>query len=227
MRVSILQPTYWARTHVWNRIYQSDCFIWLDSVKFSRSSTKWEDRTVIEGRDGRAVVLRLPMRGSAGQLWKDVGINEGWQRHLKTITQCYARAPYATQVGELLNLVYGSGATTIEEVCWRTFSSVYDCLGASCRIVRSSDLNAASAKGELVLDLVKEVGGDTYISGQPGMTYLPLDKFERSGITVVPQLWKAPATAHGLRNPSILHLLAHEKLEFACELLQSAKESNL
>ncbi len=64
VRVSILQPTYWARAHVWNRIFSSDVFIWLDSVKFSRSATKWEDRTVVEGSDGRPIVLRLPLRGS-------------------------------------------------------------------------------------------------------------------------------------------------------------------
>ena len=48
-----MQPTYWARTHVWNRIFTSDVYIWLDSVKFSRSATKWEDRTVVEASDGR------------------------------------------------------------------------------------------------------------------------------------------------------------------------------
>jgi hypothetical protein len=40
MRVAILQPTYWARAHVWNRVLRADVFVWLDSVKFSRSAAK-------------------------------------------------------------------------------------------------------------------------------------------------------------------------------------------
>ncbi len=65
MRVAILQPTYWARTHVWNRVFTADTYVWLDSVKFSRSATKWEDRTVVELSDGRPVVLRLAAAGNA------------------------------------------------------------------------------------------------------------------------------------------------------------------
>ena len=45
-RVAILQPTYWARTHVWNRVLSVDTFVWLDTVKFSRDALKWDDPRV-------------------------------------------------------------------------------------------------------------------------------------------------------------------------------------
>lgn len=222
MRVSILQPTYWARAHVWNRVASSDCFVWLDDVKFSRSATKWEDRTVIEGRDQRSIVLRLPMRGSTSNLWKDVGINQGWQRHATTVLQCYANAPNKSCIVDAVERVYGSDASAIDEVCWRSFSAVLELLRLPCKVIRSSELTVTTAKGELVLDLVKRMGGSSYLSGEPGMSYLPLDQFEDAGIQVIPQRWIAPVTRGGLHNPSILHLLAHTGVERTTELVSTA-----
>lgn len=223
MRVAILQPTYWARAHVWNRVLRSDVFVWLDSVKFSRSATKWEDRTVVEARDGRAVVLRLPLRGPRSVTWGEAGLNHGWRRHETTIRQCYSRRPHFGRVEALLPAVYGPDATTIEEVCWRTFRKVAEVLQPRCRVLRSSSLGLSSTKGELVLDLVKAVGGRVYLSGAPGAAYLPRARFEEAGVTVEVQNWGAPRTEGGLANPSILHLLACEGREGALAALDGLR----
>jgi hypothetical protein len=219
VRVAILQPTYWARTHVWNRLFFSDVFIWLDSVKFSRSATKWEDRTIIESSDGRPIVLRLPLRGSRLALWSDAGLNTGWQRHLTTITQCYSKRPYWPVIEPVVQDVYRASASTIDEVCWRTLIASASVLNPNLRIVRSSTLDVRSTKGDLVLDLVKAVGGTTYLSGSPGTAYLPQERFAEAGVEIVIQAWQAPVTRHGLTNPSVLHLLATTGPECSREVL--------
>jgi WbqC-like protein family len=219
VRVSILQPTYWARTHVWNRIFSSDTYIWLDSVKFSRSATKWEDRTVVELSDGRPVVLRLPLRGSRLALWSEAGVQPAWRRHAVTIRHCYAKRPHWDKVAQAVEAVYETEAETIAEVCWRTFQACLGLLAPGVRVVRSSDLGVRSAKGDLVLDLVKEVGGTSYISGGPGLSYLPLERFRREGVDVVVQAWQAPVTRSGLADPSVLDLLANAELTAARDIL--------
>jgi hypothetical protein len=219
VRVAILQPTYWARTHVWNRVFTADTYVWLDSVKFSRSATKWEDRTVVEAPDGRPVVLRLPLRGSRLVLWREAGVQPAWRRHMVTIRQCYAKRPHWATVAPMVESVYEHEAETIDEVCWRTFQACIRLLTPDTRIVRSSGLDVHSAKGELVLELVKAVGGTSYISGRPGLSYLPLDQFRRAGVDVIVQDWKAPAARRGLTNPSILDLLANAGLDTAREIL--------
>jgi len=209
MRVAITQPTYWARTHVWNRVFASDVYIWLDSVKFSRSATKWEDRTIVEAPDGRPVVLRLPLRGSRLALWSQAGVQPDWRRHVLTIRHCYAKRPHWDTVAQAVEAVYASEATTISEVCLRTFQTGLELLGPAAKVIRSSDLDVHSTKGDLVLDLVKEVGGTSYISGGPGLSYLPLERFRREGVEVEVQDWQAPVSRRGLANPSILDLLAN------------------
>jgi hypothetical protein len=209
MQVAILQPTYWARAHVWNRILTSDVFIWLDSVKFSRSATKWEDRTVVETTDGRAVALRLPLNGSRTVTWGEAGLNDGWRKHLATLTQCYSKRPHWQAIKPAVEAVYEEDAKTIDAVCWRSLEATASVLHPECRFLRSSTMGVESSKGELVLDLVKEVGGTSYLSGAPGMSYLPLDRFADAGVDVVVQDWQAPVTRHGLANPSVVDLLAN------------------
>lgn len=214
-----MQPTYWARTHVWNRIFASDVYIWLDSVKFSRSATKWEDRTVVEASDGRPVVLRLPLKGSRLVLWSEAGVQPTWRRHLVTIRHCYSKRPHWNTVAQTVEAVYEHEAETIAEVCWRTFQVGLQLLAPDTRVVRSSDLDVHSSKGELVLDLVKEVGGTSYISGEPGLSYLPLERFRQEGVDVVLQAWRAPVARQGLADPSVLDLLANAGLSAARESL--------
>lgn len=219
MRVAIGQPTYWARAHVWNRVFASDVYIWLDSVKFSRSATKWEDRTVIEAPDGRPVVLRLPLKGSRLALWSQAGVQPDWRRHLVTIRHCYAKRPQWATLEPVVEAVYARDAETIAEVCWRTFQACRQLLAPAVRVVRSSDLDVHSAKGDLVLDLVKKVGGTTYVSGAPGLSYLPLERFRAEGVDVAVQAWKAPVTRRGLADPSIIDVLATMELPAARRLL--------
>lgn len=221
MKVAILQPTYWARAHVWNRIFWCDTYVWLDTVKFSRSSTKWEDRTVIESNDGRPVVLRLPLRGSRSVSWADAGLNDGWRKHLTTITQSYSKRPHWADVREVVEAVYRDDADTIDEVCFRTLRGAASLLSPRCRFVRSSSLTAQSAKGDLVLELVEAVGGTSYICGEPGVSYLPVEKFEAAGVEIVVQRWQAPKARHGLANPSIIDLLANVGIDGAKQILQS------
>jgi hypothetical protein len=222
MRVSILQPTYWARTHVWNRIFSSDVFIWLDSVKFSRSATKWEDRTIVETTDGRQIVLRLPLRGSRLAIWSEVGLNDDWRKHLVTIRQCYSRRPHWRTISSVVESVYSDDASTIDAVCWRTLQAAKGILRPECRVVRSSSLPTDSVKGDLVLELVQAVGGTSYLTGAPGLAYLPVERFAQRGIEIVVQAWPAPSTPHGLVNPSIIDLLANSGPEAARVVLSRA-----
>ncbi|WP_214325859.1 WbqC family protein [Nonomuraea sediminis] len=217
--VAILQPTYWARAHVWNRVFHSDIFIWLDSVKFARSSTKWEDRTIVETPNGQQLVLRLPKQGSRDVPWSEARLSDGWLKHRTSILHCYARSAHWDVVKPMLDPVYQPDATTIEAVCWRSFCAISSLLQPSCKVIRSSDLDVSGAKGELMLNLVSAVGGSSYLTGQPGAAYLDQPAFAARGIAIETQSWAAPSTKHGLKNPSIIHLVAENGIDDTKDLL--------
>ena len=50
--------------------------------------------------------------------------------------------------------------------------------------VRSSELDVAGSKGELIVNLCRAVGADEYLAGPSGRDYLDLDAFAEQGIAV-------------------------------------------
>ncbi|WP_245719134.1 WbqC family protein [Micromonospora rhizosphaerae] len=218
----ILQPTYWARCHFWNRYLNADVFVWLDHVQFARSRTKWEDRTVVESRAGEPICLRLPLRGTRNVPWRDAGLNDGWRKHGLTMRHCYGKAIGWHELEPAMDAVYGSEVSRIEEVCWRSFEQVTKLFGNPTRVVRSSTLNPVSAKGELMLELVQRVGGTRYVTGEPGATYLDQEAFRRAGVEIEIQRWTAPRTGRGLSNPSVVHLIAEHGAAAAVKMLRAA-----
>ena len=121
--------------------------------------------------------------------------------------------------------VYSEDATTIDDVCWRTLQAVNGILEPECRFIRSSSLAIDSVKGDLVLDLVQAVGGTSYLTGEPGLAYLPVDRFAERGIDLIVQAWQAPTAKRGLLNPSIIDLLANRGPDFAREILSRPRFS--
>jgi hypothetical protein len=122
----------------------------------------------------------------------------------------------------MIESVYDNDANTIDAVCWRTLQAAKDILRPACTVVRSSSLPTDSVKGDLVLELVRAVGGTSYLTGAPGLAYLPVDRFAEYGIEIAVQAWPAPSTRHGLVNPSIIDLLANSGPEVARVVLSGA-----
>ncbi len=202
LRISILQPTYWARTHVWNRILDSDIYVWLDHVQFARGADRWEDRTLLEQADGRELILRLPLNGSKRVPWNEVGVRQDWLKHRKSIEQNYRNIHE-----DIFDRVYRP-AEHMETICWRTLLEVKDILQPRTAIVKSSDFSFGEKKGDLMLEICNFFQADEYLTGAFGASYLPVDDFTEAGVKIVVQDWKAPKTVKGeIANPSILHLM--------------------
>ena len=98
------------------------------------------------------------------------------------------------------------------------FRPVLQLLAPAPILFAALTLTCIPQKEQLVLDLVKKVGGTSYISGGPGFSYLPLERFRQEGVDVVAQAWKAPTARRGLADPSILDLLANEGVSAAREI---------
>lgn len=207
MRVTILQPTYWARMHVWNRILTSDVFVWLDHVQFARSPQKWEDRTLLSRPDGQTTQMRIPHRGHSRIPWNEAlcGRSAWPHEHQHLIYQFYHDAPYYHHIMRPVTDLYWWAADTIERYCLGSLAVVWhQCLRPDTHFVRSSELNIRSRKGDLMLDIVKSLGGTEYLTGGPGADYLPKNKFRQAGIKIVVQDYQSPIPG----NPSVLSPIA-------------------
>src|SRR6184192_3437498 len=106
--LAVLQPGYLPWLGFFDQLQRSDVFVYYDDVQYDKHG--WRNRNRIKSPSGPHW-LTVPVRHS-GLGWPPISaveIESGapWARkHLGTIRQCYARAPYTdrylAELGELL-----------------------------------------------------------------------------------------------------------------------------
>ncbi len=193
MKVAIHQPQYLPWLGHFAKLAAADCWIFLDTVQYEKNG--WQNRNRIKTPRG-AQWLTVPVRARLGTLIRDVEIDAGqpWQRkHLEALRVNYARAPhFARYFGDLERLLRRP---------WRLLADLNvevtrflaGALGLSRRMVRASELPAASADptGRL-LDLCRAVGADSYLAGQDGARYMDLEQCRGSRVAVWGQEYQHP-----------------------------------
>lgn len=199
MRVGIIQSCFIPWRGYFDFIASVDQFIFLDDVQFT--SRDWRNRNRIKTPRGTQW-LTVPVRHSRPpRRICDTLIDDAhdWRaKHLGTWQANYARAPYYADVREILAAVPGPGETTISTLNRCLIRAVCDYLEIATPLGMSADVPAAGNRTERLVNLVRAVGGSSYLSGPSADAYLDKDLFAQAGIRLeyksydypaYPQLW--------------------------------------
>lgn len=198
MIVSINQPAYLPWLGYFERIAQSDLHIVLDHVQFEKNS--FTNRNKARTKDGSTwLTVPLATKGRFGDLaihTLDFAANDPWQKkHWATLRMNYARAPFFAAYAPAYEALYvrtwsGFGAMT------RAFLDQHlRDLQIETPLRYSSEMPVAGTKSELVLNLCRAVGADTYLSGALGRNYLDEASFTTAGLAVRYQDYAHPTYA--------------------------------
>jgi hypothetical protein len=196
MIVSINQPAYLPWLGYFERIASSDLHIVLDHVQFEKNS--FTNRNKVRTREGWTW-LTVPLRtsGSFGDLAiEKVQIAPGapWaKKHLRTLVESYARAPHFEQHRAFIESVYARPWEQLAPLLREMTGYFVHELGIETGLLYSSELSVSGSKSELVLNLCKQVGARTYLSGALGRGYLDEGSFAQAGIEVRYQEYRHPS----------------------------------
>lgn len=185
--LAIHQPAYLPWLGYLDRIARVDVFAWLDTVQFEKNS--YTNRNRVRTPDGRTLWLTVPLltKGHTAKSIREMKINptERWQeKHLKTLEQCYHRAPhFAAHFPEVRELI-ATATDDFAGLALRMLRHFLERLAIPTRIVPASELGATARKGELVLELCAKAGADRYLSGPLGREYLDPAAFAAQGIAL-------------------------------------------
>jgi hypothetical protein len=116
---AIMQPTYLPWLGYFDLIANVKDFIFLDNVKFNKSSYHHQNK--ILGANG-VILLSVPTHATKGKM--DTMINEveidnskRWQtKHLKSIEQSYTKAPYYDEVYQHVESVISSDIKKLSDL---------------------------------------------------------------------------------------------------------------
>ncbi len=212
--IGVHQPNYIPWPGFFYKVIKSDVFVFLDNVQFSRRSFTHRNR--VKGSQSNTIWLTVPVykKGMFYQKINEVMINktEKWQKkHFGTLLMNYANAPFFHYYRDRLQGIYAEGWERLVDFNIELLKFTMKELKIKKEIYSASQLNVKGRKTELLISIIKELGGDTYLSGAGGRNYLDEDMFKKEKISVryyqygsfvYPQLW-----GKFIPNLSILDLL--------------------
>jgi len=180
MIVGIHQPNYVPGMSFFCKILYSDIFIFLDSVQFSKGS--WTNRNRIKSAQGE-LLLTVPVftTGKSSQMISETLIvnRTDWrQKHLKSIYQNYYRAPYFKETFPVMEEIFNIPWGNLSEMNTYIIKKLCHFLGIERRFLQSSEIESEGLRStDLLIHLIKQAGGDTYLSGAGGKKYMEMEKF--------------------------------------------------
>lgn len=216
MEVVISQPMYFPWIGFLEQIRLADVFVRYDDVQFSKGS--FANRVQIKTPAGQQWITVPVQSFHLGTLIRDISTNEtkDWRQvQLDRLHQSYRKTPYFREMLELAEKVLSTKSEKLHKISWKSVGELcrYFEIGDRCKFINVEDLGIAGSGSQRVLDIVKSVGGNTYITGHGAKNYLDHEQFEKEGVSVEYMDYKRLAypQIHGEFTPyvSALDLVAN------------------
>jgi len=185
MIVGIHQPNYLPGISYFAKIWNSDIFIFLDSVQYTKGN--WTNRNRIKTAQGE-LMLTVPIltKGRINQKVCEVQINlrEQWlKKHIRGIQQNYNKAPFYKGIMPILEELLDNHWQDLAKMNIALIKKICDVLGMQKTFFISSDLGGDNLRStELLIYLIETVGGNSYLSGAGGKKYMEIEKFPENGL---------------------------------------------
>lgn len=187
MIISIHQPHFLPWLGYFNKVWNSDVFVWLHNVQYRKNY--FQSRTKIKNPHTlQEFWLTIPVRASLGTpIDGVVEVNDRWRKPMaKTLEQFYKRTPYFEELGpELINLVHTCDSN-LDKLNYQFFMLILDKLSFSGKVVRVEELLPLSEEpNQRLIDICKKTRATRYIAGKGGKNYLNTQQWNEAGIQVV------------------------------------------
>lgn len=184
--VGIIQPNYLPWRGYFDFIHEVDVFVFLDDVQYTPRD--WRSRNRVKLPDGSSRWITVPVVGGRDQLIKDVRIDtaQAWQRkHLETLRHGYGKSPYFAHFFPRLEaLLLDGGFARLCDLDVALTQAIAGWLGLATPFVLSSSLGTQGAKDHKLLEIVRAVGGNDYLSGPAAQDYIEPTLWAKAGVSL-------------------------------------------
>jgi hypothetical protein len=188
MRIATIhQLNYLPWIGLFSKISLADCFIILDDAKYTSGSVI--NRNKIRTKDS-FIYLTIPINRNLHSFnINDITLpkNNEWKKnHWLSIYQNYVKAPFFAIYKEFFQNIFQEDISYLWQLNEKILLFLLDVFDIKTKIIKSSDykVDPDLSGTDLLIELVKTVGADTYLSGQSGKNYLKYDKFKEKSLSL-------------------------------------------
>lgn len=201
MTVTTHQPIFLPWPGFFVKALKADCIVVLDNVQFPRGRG-WVNRNRLKNQNGE-LWLTVPVwkKGRGLQMIREVEIcyETDWQRkHLQSIWQSYANAPYIKEYYPLVESIYNENHTMLIDFNLKIIRFHWEALALKTELYLQSDLGVTGNGTDLIINICKHLKAETYVTLPIVEKYLDVSKMNQCGIQIrfvrydppiYPQLW--------------------------------------
>lgn len=185
-RVAILQSAYIPWKGYFDIIGSVDAFVIYDDVQYSKNH--WHNRNQIKTQSGpKWLTIPVSMEQGSFQPIDRVKVAQPFAaKHWRSIEQSYARAPFFSLYREWLAELYAQAASldSLSAVNLLFLKAICEQLGIKTQFLASNEMNIGGGQTERLVNICRELGACTYLSGPSAKSYLDIGQFTAAGIAV-------------------------------------------
>ena len=177
------QPQYFPYLGIFNKIIQSDIFLFVDETKFV--SKVWHNRTIIKDKKDKIFYLTIPVTFNNGQIIKDIKVvNNNWKiKHLKSIKNIYGSSPFYNELFPLIEKVILQNSNYLVDYSLQSMNLILDKISYNKKnIFVQSTEKIVGNKNELIVNITKNFNSNSYLSGEGGKNYVDEKYLAKNGI---------------------------------------------
>lgn len=194
MKLSVHQAQYLPWLGYFDKIKNSDAFVFLDNVQYKKR--EFQNRNKIRTKEGW-IWLTVPVitKDRFFQKISDVPINNetDWRTdHWKSIEHNYAHAPHFAKYRERFAAVYAKPWEKLQDLNVELVRIFLDILGITTPVYFESAYNITSTSTQRIIDLCKALHADAYLSGAGGKDYMDENLFSQNGLGLEYQHYDHP-----------------------------------
>ncbi|GAA3540126.1 WbqC family protein [Zobellella aerophila] len=188
MNIVITQSMFFPWVGLLEQIRLADVIVHYDDVQFSKGS--FVNRVQLKTSRGMRWMTVPLKKFSLGTEIKNIETSRhhDWQKaHLDLMGESFSGSPFSQDAIELVQSCYQDG--NISNIGHLARISMYGLLDyfnliGNKEFIDVTDLNISGSSSLRVFDIVKMLGGTTYITGHGAASYLNHSLFEENGINV-------------------------------------------
>ena len=189
MKCVILQPSFIPWRGYFHQVWKSDVFVFYDDVQYDKRG--WRNRNKIKVPGGTHW-LTIPVESKGVQSNATpinkvaIAADNRWRdKHLQTLRQFYRRAPYWERYEQMLVDLYSDRSDVLADFTIRATQQLAREMGITrTQFVRSSSYEVEGSKTTRLVNLLRAIGANHYISGPSARAYLDEAQFRAADISL-------------------------------------------
>jgi hypothetical protein len=200
--VAIHQPNFFPWLGWFDKLARADVFIVLDHVQFQKTQGNWGNRVqlLVGGKPKWTTApVRRDYHGVRSFSETILADDEPWRKGLlQTLRTNYGKAAAFHEVFSAAEPLIQNPISNLADFNAAAIGELARRMRIDpAKMVRSSTLNVEGQATDLLIDLIKAVGGTIYLCGGGSGGYLEPEKFAEAEIELLEQAFRHPVFQQG------------------------------